>query len=117
MITRRLSYAVIICAALSASTEPAWADDNAQAPEAPPAAPTLQPIMLGPLVANPNPIHYEAGPLGNVYFSGILSGLGLLQNNVYPGDHQNSQADISNAQVIVQKPEGLVQAYAQAGAY
>lgn len=116
MINRKLSYATIVCAAFSASIGQASADDSAQAPETPPAAPTLQPIMLGPLVANPNPINYEVGPLGRVYVSGILSGLGLLQNNAFPGDDE-SRADISNAQVIVQKPDGLVQFYVQAGAY
>jgi hypothetical protein len=46
-----------------------------------PAAPTAMttPTMVGPLAANPNPISFDAGPLGPVYMTGVVSALGLWQ--------------------------------------
>jgi hypothetical protein len=75
-----------------------------------------QPTMLGPLLANPNPANYEIGPLGKIYVTGVVSGFGQIQNTVSPGDNR-SQADMSNAQVMIQKTDGVFQFYAQAGAY
>ena len=72
--------------------------------------------MTGPLAANPNPIRFEAGPLGPVYVTGAVSGLGLWQNNVSPGD-QNSLASLSNGQFFLQKTDGPLQYYVQIGAY
>lgn len=43
------------------------------------------PVMTGPLVANSNPFDIEAGPLGTIYITGILSGLGLRQSNPVAG--------------------------------
>lgn len=74
------------------------------------------PAMVGPLTANPHPTTFDAGDLGKVYVTGAVTGLGMWQNHVFPGDHR-SQADIDNAQVFIQKPDGLIQFYAQAGAY
>ena len=74
------------------------------------------PAMVGPLTGNPHPMRLDAGELGALYVTGAASGLGMLQDHEGPGDH-GSQTDTSNAQVIVQKPEGVFQFYAQAGAY
>ncbi len=54
----------------------------ASAPEAP-SAPTAMavPAMAGPLVANPNPMSFDGGPLGKVYFTGAISGIGLFQSD------------------------------------
>ena len=87
--------------------------------EAPPAAAPAStalttPSMTGPLVANPNPIAYET-EFGKVYVSGMISGLGIVQANASPGDHD--RIDISNGQVILQKTDGFFQFYAQAGIY
>lgn len=122
----KLSYAIIACVALGVSSAQAWAEEaSSDQPAAPPsgdqpAAPTsnamTQPAMAGPLAANPNPVSFEAGPLGKVYVTGVASGLGLVQSNHVPGD-KSAQADISNGQVILQTTEGLVQFYAQAGVY
>jgi len=70
----------------------------------------------GSLTANPNPITFEAGPLGPVLVSGVVSGLGLWQNNKFP-DQQHSQASLSNGQVFFQKNDGLFQYFVQVGAY
>jgi hypothetical protein len=48
--------------------------------------------------------------------TGIVSGLGLWQNNPFPGD-QHSLASLSNGQYIFQKTDGLFQYYVQVGAY
>ena len=83
-----------------------------------PAAPTAltTPSLTGPLAGNPNPISFDAGPLGPVYLTGIVSGLALWQNNPFPGD-QRSLGSLSNGQFIFQKTDGILQYYVQAGAY
>jgi hypothetical protein len=53
-----------------------------------PAAPTAltTPTLTGPIAGNPNPINFDLGPLGPVYLTSVVTGLGLWQNNVAPGD-------------------------------
>ena len=89
-----------------------------QAAAAQPAAPTAltTPVMPGPLTANPNPMSFDLGPLGPVYLTGAVTGLGLWQNNPFPAD-QRSLASLTNGQFFFQKPEGLFQYYVQVGAY
>ena len=74
------------------------------------------PAMAGPLAANPDPFHFDAGFLGPVYVTGVVSGLGLVQSNPVPGDHQGV-ASLSNGQVFIQKIDGLFQYFVQIGAY
>jgi hypothetical protein len=88
----------------------------AQPAEEKPAPPVLAPSMTGPLKANSDPLHVDGGPLGPIYISGVISGLGLTQSNHFPGE-RSSRIDLSNGQVIVQTTQGLVQFYAQAGGY
>lgn len=92
---------------------PAAADGPAPAP-AP--APLSAPAMSGPLTANPAPFHFKAGPLGTIYASGVVTGMGLLQSDPILGD-RSTQFDITNGLAIVQKTDGLIQFYAQAGIY
>jgi len=80
------------------------------------AAALSTPSMSGPLSANPNPISLDAGPLGTIYVDGALSGLGFWQDTHVPGD-QEWRADLSNGQVFVQKTDGWLQFYVQAGGY
>lgn len=90
---------------------------SAPAPVTPAASSALSvPSMYGPLAANPNPLNFEAGPLGKIYVSGVASGLGIWQNHHVTNDHE-ALADLSNAQVMIQKTDGLVQFYVQAGEY
>ena len=70
--------------------------------------------MAGPLVANPNPIGYDT-EFGKIYVSGIVSGFGMVQENAAPGDHD--RIDITNGHLILQKTDGFLQFYAQAGIY
>src|SRR3982074_1268026 len=88
------------------------------APDAPASTAMAAPSMTGPLVANPNPYGFADpfGYFGKIYVTGALSGLALVQSNPVPGDHL-FRGDVSNGQVIVQKPEGLFQFYVQAGIY
>lgn len=95
---------------------PAPAPAPAAAP-APPAPPSLQPSMTAPLATNGSPASYDLGPLGNkVYITGVLSGLAYTQSNHISGD-QSSQADLSNAQIMINKVDGVFQYYVQAGLY
>jgi hypothetical protein len=70
-----------------------------------------QPGMTGPLTLNPNPIKF-----GNIYVSGVVSGLAQFQNHVAPGD-KSAQSDVSNWQLFIQKNSGLIQFFAEVGAY
>lgn len=88
----------------------------ARANAAEPAPPSLAPSMTGPLKANPGPLPIDAGQLGPVYVSGVVSGVGLAQDNHFPGDN-GSRIDLSNGMAIVQTTRGVVQFYAQAGGY
>ena len=74
------------------------------------------PSMVGPLTANPDPFHFDAGPLGPIYVTGAVTGLALWQDNVAPGD-ESSCVDFSNAQIFVQKTDGWFQFFVQAGGY
>jgi len=74
------------------------------------------PVMSGPLTFGPTPPAINARALGTWYVDGAFSGLGLLQSNPNAGDRA-AIADISNAQVFVQKIDGLVRFYVQLGAY
>lgn len=84
------------------------------------ADPLSSPGFSGPLVANPNPTSFDAGPLGQVHVTGQLTGLGLAQSHATPAPgtgNADSLLDLSNAQVEVQTTSGPVQFYLQAGAY
>lgn len=76
------------------------------------------PSMAGPLAANASPAKFDAGPLGDIYVTGVVSGLALYQSNhtEVQGDHE-TLLDFTNAQVSVQKTDGLIQFYLQAGEY
>ena len=72
--------------------------------------------MTVPLSANPNPTSFDGGPLGKVYVTGAVTGLGLAQSNRTPGDNSDL-LDVSNGQAIIQTTSGPIQFYIQAGAY
>jgi hypothetical protein len=109
-----ISGAATACAIFWVGSPLAWAENDDNQPPAPTAMTT--PAMNGPLAANPNPTSFDAGPFGPVYMTGAISGLGLWQNNVSPGD-QHSLASLSNGQFFFQKPEGLLQYFVEVGAY
>ena len=79
------------------------------------AAPLPMPAMTGPL-QTPSPFQFDAGPLGKLDITGVMSGMGVWQDNPVPGD-RFTRADISNGQIFIQKTHGLIQFFLQAGAY
>jgi len=83
---------------------------------APAPAALASPQMMAPLTANPDPMKFEAGPVGNVFVTGALTGLAQWQSNPVRAD-RTAQADLSNAQVFVQKNDGLFQFFVEAGLY
>ena len=58
----------------------------------------------------------DVGPLGKWYIDGVLRAWDWCRAILLPAT-TNALADISNGQVIVQKIDGIVQFYAQVGAY
>lgn len=107
---------LVSAAALALSVSAARAEEAAAPAAAAPAAPSLMPSMAGPLASNPNPWSYDAGNFGKIYVTGVLSGVALSQTNPTSNDHRGV-GDFSNAMLVVQKPEGVFQFYAQGGIY
>src|SRR6516164_1973395 len=100
-----------------ADDQPAPAgEQGGEQPASPTSTAMTTPALTGPLVANPNPMSLDLGPFGSAYFTGIVSGLGMWQNNVFPGD-QHALASLSNGQFSFQKTDGFFQYYLQIGAY
>lgn len=99
--------------ALALAAAPARAED---APATPPAPPALSPALAGPLAYNPNPLSVDVPSIGKIYITGIGSGLVGIQSNSTPGVRPGF-ADVSNAQVIIQKADGVFQFLVQAGLY
>ena len=88
------------------------------------ADPLGTPSMAGPIAANPNPFSIDttewlgdAG--GNIYISGQLTGLAYYQSAAFRNGVGNAETllDLSNAQIEVQKTDGWLQFYVQAGQY
>jgi len=79
------------------------------------AQPLPTPVMTGPLQTAP-PFTIDAGPFGTLDLTGVLSGLGLVQRNPLPED-KSIHLDLSNGEVFLQKIDGRLQFYVQAGAY
>lgn len=78
-------------------------------------SPLPAPAMTGPL-QTAAPVTLDAGPLGKVLVTGVVSGIGLWQSHRTSVD-QSMRGDLSNAQVFLQKTSGWWQYYIQAGAY
>jgi hypothetical protein len=108
-----------------AAAPAAPAADAAAAPAAAPAAPP--PVVLNgpgmnfPLTGAANPLNFDAGPIGKVYVSGAVSALAFTQNHATGVNqdffHDSSTLDFSNAQIMLQKVDGLVQFFIQGGGY
>jgi Putative beta-barrel porin-2, OmpL-like. bbp2 len=113
-----LSFA-IVAGAQTPSTPPppttAPESTPAAAPVAAAPAPLSTFVLTGPLQWLP-PATFDAGPLGKLSVNGILTGFAQFQNNSVPGDDK-AQATLSNGQIFIQKADGKVQYYIQAGVY
>ncbi len=105
--------------AAGVSTQSATGSNSSEGTSTPatPAAPQPlpNPSMSGPL-QTAIPHEFAAGPFGKLAVTGILSGMGLTQGNRVPGDKQ-TQWDLSNGQIFLQKTTGWWQFYLQGGAY
>jgi putative OmpL-like beta-barrel porin-2 len=119
-----LARVIFLCVVvLRISSLTGWADDANQqaAPESSPtpAPPTLLPGMAGPLAFSQKPLSYDVGVLGTWYLTGVGSGLLQWQTNRVSGFSGNDTwlGDVSNGQVMINKPDGLIQVFAQVGAY
>ncbi len=101
----------------------------AATPSPTPVPPLPSPTMVGPLLmASPNEINLPKlvpllsqmpGPIADLLkfdVNGLVSGIGIVQNHAQPGDF-DARIDASNAQLIIQKPDGLIQYYLQVGGY
>jgi hypothetical protein len=118
----------------SAQSSSTTAAPSASAPAAPapaaaatPIPPLTTPAVTGPLqFASPTPIDLSGmaglsdipvlSDLGKFDINGVVSGIGIVQNHATSSD-RTDRADVSNAQIILQKADGPVQFYLQAGAY
>jgi len=111
-------------AAPAASSSPA-----APAAAATPVPPLSSPAMTGPLVmASPNEINLPKyvpflselpAPIATLFdfdVNGVVSGIGIFQNHAVVGDFYN-RLDVSNAEAIIQKADGVIQYYLQVGGY
>jgi Putative beta-barrel porin-2, OmpL-like. bbp2 len=106
------------CASADAdeATTPPYTEQQATEQAAEPASPLMGPSITGPFVIpQPSP-KYTLGPLGDIYVDGIGAGIVQWQNNRFPGNRA-WQPDLSNGQLFIQKPDGLIQFYAEPGAY
>ncbi len=117
----RIAAASLIVGAVwqfAGAASPAWADEPAAAAapaeEEKPSA-MSSPSMTGPLVANPKPMSFELGPIGQIYTTGAITTMGFVQSNHFAGDH-DYRFD-GNGHLIFQKTDGIAQFYAQFGAY
>jgi Putative beta-barrel porin-2, OmpL-like. bbp2 len=91
----------------------------AAAPAAPAAAPTSPvstPSMEGPLAVNLKPESFDVPDFGKIYVSGVVSAIGFADWPRFPGE-KSAVADISNAQIFVQKVDGAFQFFLDAGTY
>ena len=77
--------------------------------------PLPAPAITGPLQLNPT-LSFEAGPLGKLNLNGVVSGIGVFQDNPVPGN-KTAQWSINDGQLFLQKTTGWWQFYVQAGAY
>lgn len=105
-----LTFAALLSAQAPTPSAPAQPPAPAAAP-----APLTTPAVTGPLSWLP-PAMFDAGPLGKVAANGIVTGFGRWQDNPVTGD-STGQAALSNGQIFLQKADGSVQYFIQAGAY
>lgn len=84
-------------------------------------SPAPYPSMSAGLSANANPAIFDAGPFCKLTVTGVLSGIGFWQTNpavdFFGHENERGYVDISNATVILNKTEGKIQFFIQAGAY
>ena len=116
-------------ASAAPGASPAAASSPAPAAAATPVPPLTSPAMVGPLqMASPNEINLPKyvpflselpAPIATLFdfdVNGVVSGIGIFQNHAVVGDFYN-RLDVSNAEAIIQKADGVIQYYLQVGGY
>jgi Putative beta-barrel porin-2, OmpL-like. bbp2 len=123
-----LSSAAAACPTVVAQAAASPAAAPSPAAAATPIPPLTTPSVTGPLQwASPTPIDLSgvlglndiAPPIADLFkfdLNGVVSGIGIVQNHAESGD-RDARADASNAEVMIQKADGLIQYYLQVGAY
>jgi hypothetical protein len=107
----------------STATPPASGTAPAAAPAAaaPAPSPMANPAMSPTLAAPAPPPTFDLGPLGKINVDGVVSGLGFWQSvpavDANGKVNHDSYGDLSNGQIIINKSDGIIQFYFQAGAY
>jgi hypothetical protein len=112
-----MAMAVAAAGQAPATPTPAQAPAPAPAAAAAPAAPAPLStfVLTGPLTWQP-PATFDAGPFGKLSVNGIVTGYSVFQNNAVTGD-TSAQATLSNGEIFIQKADGKLQWYVQAGVY
>jgi Putative beta-barrel porin-2, OmpL-like. bbp2 len=101
------------------TTTTAPAAPAAAAPAAPAAAPTSPvstPAMEGPLTTNVKPLSFAIPDFGTIYVTGAVTAVALGDTPKFFGE-KDAIADITNAQVFIQKVDGEFQFFLDAGTY
>jgi len=115
MATALLASAQDTASTPAPATTPAAAQAAAPAPAEAAPAPLSTFVLSGPLTWLP-PATVDAGPFGKLSINGIITGYALGQNNPVPGD-DTKQATLTNGSIFVQKADGKIQYFVQAGVY
>ena len=114
------SWALLLLGGASAGADEAttqpYSEQSAAEQAAEPASPLMGPSITGPFVIPQASPKYTLGPLGDIYVDGIGAGIVQWQNNRFPANRA-WQPDLSNGQLFIQKPDGLIQFFAQPAAY
>jgi hypothetical protein len=74
------------------------------------------PAMSSALSFDAQPIQFAISQIGSINVQGVITGIGMHQTNPVNIDNAGL-VDVSNAQVIIQKNQGLLQFYLQSGYY
>jgi hypothetical protein len=116
-ILQTMAAAVIAMALMAGAQTPAPPAATPAAAPAPATAPAPLStfVLTGPLQWLP-PTTFDAGPFGKLSVNGIVTGFAQFENNSVPGDDM-AQATLSNGQIFIQKADGKLQYYIQAGVY
>jgi hypothetical protein len=72
--------------------------------------------MEGPLAVNLKPESFDIPDFGKIYVSGAVTAIALADTPTFFGE-KSAIADVSNAQIFIQKVDGAFQFFADAGAY
>lgn len=117
-----IAGAALSAALMAAAQAPASSSSSVPAQSPAPAAPAAAApaplstfVLTGPLQWLP-PAVFDAGPFGKLSVNGILTGYAQGQDNPVAGD-DTKQATLSNGEIFIQKADGKLQWFVQAGVY